>query len=375
MTVSRRTALLLAIAGGFAALAVVGALVGPRVFSTDPSATPAVADAPIEWTGPVRAGGDRAAVEALGPDPQQGGLAWSEPTDVAPSWADIARVEVQPDSQQWRVRLGGDPPDREALMQAGQIFAFGLVIDTTDDGVADYVVGIGTDAEGASVHVWLTDLATGKTRERFSGPYGDPFDFATSFESAGDDPFAMAAGGTFFNVGFAPPELFDHRTNRFYAWASLTEDGEVVAWDYAPDAGWLGATPRSRLGCEPLACPMTGPAPGPGAREWVISVENRDSQDAYIFVASDEHPMGELVGTAVPPLVRPGATERVVFTVPAGAGWAIFVNPTETLGPIIIAPDVPSDVTGVLPVTISVGPGGAPGVGMPAPLPPGWFGN
>ena len=28
---------------------------------------------------------------------------------------------------------------------------------------------------------------------------------------------------------------------RFYAWASLTRDGDVTAWDYAPDTGWIGS--------------------------------------------------------------------------------------------------------------------------------------
>jgi hypothetical protein len=29
---------------------------------------------------------------------------------------------------------------------------------------------------------------------------------------------------------------------RFYAWASVIEDGRVVATDYAPDVGWLEPT-------------------------------------------------------------------------------------------------------------------------------------
>ena len=173
---------------------------------------------------------------------------------------------------------------------------------------------------------------------------------------AGDPP--RPPGGTFFNVGFAPPELFDFETTRFYAWASLTENGEVVAWDYAPDTAWLGGTPRERLGCPPIACPMTGPAPGPGAREWVVSVENQSTRDAHLFVAEDTSPMGELVGTAVPASIPPGASQRVAFSVPDGPGWAIFVNPSPGSGPLITAQDVPMDATGVLPITIVVQPGG-----------------
>jgi hypothetical protein len=32
----------------------------------------------------------------------------------------------------------------------------------------------------------------------------------------------------------------------FYAWASVEEDGQVVAWDYAPDAGWLNDSSAER---------------------------------------------------------------------------------------------------------------------------------
>jgi hypothetical protein len=301
-------------------------------------------------------------------------LAWSEAPDTAPRWADVASVGVIPDFQNWRLELGLEHPRRDELKRAGQVLAFGFVIDTDADGVADYVVGIDNDAEGTAVRVWLTDLATGETDENATGPYGDPFDFATSLEGdpiPGDPP--RPPGSSFFDVGFAPPGLFDYQTVRFYAWSSLAEDGEVVAWDYAPNTNWLGAQPSERLGCEPLACPMTGPEPGPGAREWIVSVENQSTRDAFLFVAMDESPMGELVGTAVPASVAAGATQRVVFTVPDGSGWAIFVNPSPTAGPLITAQDVPMDASGVLPMTIMVQSSGMPVVS--APSAPGWFGN
>ena len=34
----------------------------------------------------------------------------------------------------------------------------------------------------------------------------------------------------------------------FYTWASVIVNGRVVATDYAPDAGWLVATPRCEAG-------------------------------------------------------------------------------------------------------------------------------
>ena len=328
---------------------------------------------PVSWSGPVRQAGNPEAVIMLEPG-GDGAMAWSEGPDAAPSWADVARVSVIREAQNWSVELAADSPRREALASEDLVLAFGYVIDTTGDGVADYELGIDTDAVAPAVHVWLTDLATGETRERFSAPYGDPFDFSTSLESGGDARGGdRPAGGTFFNVGFAPGELFDLDKARFYAWSSLTEAGEVVAWDYAPDAGWLMAPARERLGCTPLACPAAGPEPGPGAREWIVSVENQSADDAHLFVAEDMGSMGELVGTAVPASVPAGATQRVLFTVPAGSSWAIFVNPSPNVGPIVTAQDVPPEVAGQLPIAISVQPGGAPVVS--APSAPGWFGN
>ena len=86
-------------------------------------------------------------------------------------------------------------------------------------------------------------------------------------------------------------------------------------------------------------------------------------------------PIGEQVGTAVPDTVPPGASQEVVFTVPPGEGWAIFVNPGPQLGPLILARDVPADFVGTLPLVIGVGPDGAPYTSTQADLGPGWFGN
>jgi hypothetical protein len=118
---------------------------------------------------------------------------------------------------------------------------------------------------------------------------------------------------------------------------------------------------------------MTGPAPGPGAREWIVSVENQSADEAHLFVATDSGALGELVGTAVPASVPAGATQAVVFAVPASSGWAIFVNPSPASGPLITSQDVPPEAAGELPITIMVQPGGAAVVS--APSAPGWFGN
>lgn len=86
-------------------------------------------------------------------------------------------------------------------------------------------------------------------------------------------------------------------------------------------------------------------------------------------------PVGELVGTAVPNTVARGVSQEVVFTVPPGDTWAIFVNPSATRGPLILARDVPADFTGTLPLVIGIGPDGETYTSTQADLGPGWFGN
>jgi hypothetical protein len=111
----------------------------------------------------------------------------------------------------------------------------------------------------------------------------------------------------------------------------------------------------------------------PGARQWIITVENQSNQPARLSVAEDGPGPGQLVGTADPAVVPPGATQDVVFTVPQGGGWAIFVNPVPGLGPLILERDVPPGQSGDLPLTIFVNPDGSSSVSAPGE--PGWFGN
>ena len=44
------------------------------------------------------------------------------------------------------------------------------------------------------------------------------------------------------SVAVRPRDL-DAASMRWYAWASATIAGEVVAWDYAPDTAWVGLPP------------------------------------------------------------------------------------------------------------------------------------
>jgi hypothetical protein len=86
--------------------------------------------------------------------------------------------------------------------------------------------------------------------------------------------------------------------------------------------------------------PAVGPIPS-GARTWKVTVMNRSSEPATLFVAEEDGSgiLGRLVGSATPNVVPPGATVNVTFLVPAkGTGWAIFVNPPGPIGGPIVGP-------------------------------------
>jgi hypothetical protein len=85
------------------------------------------------------------------------------------------------------------------------------------------------NAPGGEHRAWLTDLATGETIAKVGGAYGmGDLQVDTYF------PGAQIDDGGWFH-GPLPG-------TRLYLWASLIEEGRVVATDFAPDAGWVDAT-------------------------------------------------------------------------------------------------------------------------------------
>ncbi len=90
--------------------------------------------------------------------------------------------------------------------------------------------------------------------------------------------------------------------------------------------------------------PAAGPVP-PNARPWKVTVDNRSSEPATLFVAKmdDEHGMLRLVGSATPNVVPAGATVKVTFLLPAkgpDTGWMIFLNPGPDSGGLIAPEDI-----------------------------------
>ena len=140
----------------------------------------------------------------------------------------------------------------------GQWIAYGVVTDEDRDGVPDWRYGIDNMPADAAepwppIRGWRTNLHTGETE---AGPYH------------GDPPWALLGGG--FQAGL-PTDSADWEPDAefqfvgavettqgsqgwgfeldmpFYTWASVIVNGRVVATDYAPDSGWLVATPGVAL--------------------------------------------------------------------------------------------------------------------------------
>ncbi len=85
--------------------------------------------------------------------------------------------------------------------------------------------------------------------------------------------------------------------------------------------------------------PAAGPVP-PNARSWKVTVDNKSSEPATLFVAEeDEGGKLRLVGSATPNVVPAGATVKVTFRFPAnGDGW-IYVNPRPGEGGSLVNAD------------------------------------
>ncbi len=95
-----------------------------------------------------------------------------------------------------------------------------------------------TSRDQATSASGVTDLATGETDEQIGPPYGFPVEFVHPDESQPDGlPGPPSVDFTF--LGSSKPTDLNPETVRFAAWTSVTRDGEVVAWDYAPDTGWV----------------------------------------------------------------------------------------------------------------------------------------
>lgn len=194
----------------------------------------------LVWSGPIRAELGRLPRQVMREDQVGQGFRWRDGRDVTNGAVDFASVGMNDTGQpSWRIELAAWPPPAAGL--GDTLISYGLVFDTTGDGVGDYVVGINNDApRPGDFRVWVTDVASGATEEQIGGPYGIPIEFSHPNERERERIPGQPAEVVFTFLGdSAPPGLTG--ASPFYAWASLRLGGEVVAWDYAPDASWVSA--------------------------------------------------------------------------------------------------------------------------------------
>ncbi len=182
------------------------------------------------WTGPLRPGTASMPKIVV---PGSGATSWEwtgDPSDVVSAGIDITGLRYDRFSgRHWVFELGADAP-----YPTTHIVEYGVVLDDGADGVADCMVGINNDApQPVGFRVWVTNPLSGETREQVGPPYGMPADFGMDHAgpSLSLDLLTLATG--------EPCSLKPRQQPAFYAWASESVDGEVVAWDYAPDAAWL----------------------------------------------------------------------------------------------------------------------------------------
>jgi hypothetical protein len=205
------------------------------------------ASAGRDWPGPLRA--EPAGVAIVVPQITDARGEWShrdEPDgdDLAEfPWLDIVEVGIS-DSRATYVILAAIPEPAEP---AEHRRAYGVVVDTNRDGLADYRVGM-ENAPGDQYRLWRTDLCTGETRAGTGAPYVPMGDSLPDASWPGDwHPHGLSI--------ITRPVRGTRGLYRFYAWSSEIADGRVVATDYAPDVGWLESNPR-------LAAVVPGESPG-----------------------------------------------------------------------------------------------------------------
>lgn len=249
------------------AMAALGAVLGIGALVRDPQPGPLVWEPQRlaqDWPAPVRGGsssGGDVVPMSLGDDarwdPSEGRWEPFQYSDVLGDaglddvpWLDIEKVHLGSDysTASFDILLAGEMPDPVPNPETTWI-AYGLVLDTDGDGVADVRIGVDNMPSGEH-RVWRTDLASGETKWSAGPPYGwvgEPEGGSGAGRIGLDTWYPGEEGGG--RAEFRYSVLEDERPLRFYVWASMIERGRVAATDYAPDAGWLeeGTQPELTL--------------------------------------------------------------------------------------------------------------------------------
>ncbi len=115
-------------------------------------------------------------------------------------------------------------------------FAYGADFDNDGDGRVDIRFGI-DNQPGHTVRAWSTDLRSGETSYRIGVWPDHPRLWQVELPMADGEGDARDRGYAFLH-----PELTTTK-GHFYVWSAVIRDGQIVAMDFAPDAGWLDSRP------------------------------------------------------------------------------------------------------------------------------------
>ena len=220
----------------------------------EPTATPSPTPTPILWTkaslqedwpAPVRAepAADAVVVQILVKEGVPG--EYLDPSGDTESavfpWVDIREVRLSAAPYLY-IHPVSSPP---RVDPTEQWIAYGVVFDENRDGVPDWRYGMDNRPvakdDNQGIRAWRTDLHTGRTETAppyYNGVAGVVLDTYWDYNDMGA---TFVFGGEVTGGGTAGKRM----DVPFYVWASVIQDGRVIATDYAPDAGWLdpGSTP------------------------------------------------------------------------------------------------------------------------------------
>jgi hypothetical protein len=149
----------------------------------------------------------------------------------APGWLDITEIRVNYDigdmmASRVEFDLAAEAPSPFPDPRNRWV-AYGMVVDVDGDGQGDLRLGMDNAPRGQH-RAWWTDLATGVTSATIGPPYGLAGRFYFDTWLPGEEPF-----------GRMQLMAEDVGEFKFYVWASLIVNGQVVATDYAPNVGWV----------------------------------------------------------------------------------------------------------------------------------------
>jgi hypothetical protein len=167
---------------------------------------------------------------------------WSWPdeadTDADDDGVDVTDVSyARFNGRTWTLELRGWPQTAGSIDPDTHVIAYGVVLDDGADGTADCVIGVSNEAmHRGEYRIWVHNLTTGNLQEHVGAPSGWPVEVRHP-----DDGHSLWPSVE-LSLGGNPCDMNPREQPAFYAWASESVDGQVVAWDYGPDDGWLVPT-------------------------------------------------------------------------------------------------------------------------------------